>query len=200
MIIICHFKLYNCVQVLYSHSHNDINNNSTYTYAKTQADSLLFRYELFINFWLRFFDTKRERDTILTILTIPNIRHISWSNLNFSPSWSDLTSHHHGRTPTSHHYGRAPTSQHHYRTPTSTVCLWGRQPNCLLTFSKVNSQLTWFFKSSILRTIASGHDVIHTPASFPIWGLSWQLWLPYPLRTSVKLYPMLCSWTKSRIV
>ena len=51
----------------------------------------------FINFWVRFFDTRRE--TILTMLTIPNIRHISWFNLNFSTSLSDPTSQHHCQTP-----------------------------------------------------------------------------------------------------
>ena len=34
-------------------------------------------------------------------------------------------------------------------------------------------QLTLFQNLQILRTIASGHDVIHTPAIFPIWGLLW---------------------------
>ena len=82
---------------------------------------------------------------------------------------------------TSHHYGR---------TPTSTVCLNGRQPNCLATSSTVNSQLTLFQNLQILRTMASGHDVIHAPASFLIWGLLWLSWLSYPLRTSVKLYPL----------
>ena len=54
--------------MLYSHNHNDINNNSTYTYVKTQADSLLFRFEPFINFWLLDFDTRRE--TILKSLSL----------------------------------------------------------------------------------------------------------------------------------
>ena len=27
-----------------------------------------------------------------------------------------------------------------------------------------------FSKSSNIRTISSGHDVIHTPATFPVWG------------------------------
>ena len=40
-----------------------------------------------------------------------------------------------------------------------TVCLPG---------PKVNSQLQ---NLQILRIIASGHDVIHTPAQFPIWDL-----------------------------
>ena len=97
----------------------------------------------FINFWLRFFDTRRE--TILkslsyhTMLTTPpNARHISWSNFNFSTPWSDPNFSTSLSDPTSHHHGR---------TPTSTVCHWGRQPNCLPTPSKVISQLT-FSKSS----------------------------------------------------
>ena len=92
--------------------------------------------------------------------------------------------------PTSQHHGRTPTSSHHGRNSTSTVCLNGRQPNYLPTSSTVNSQLTLFQNLQILRIIASGHDIIHTPASFPILGLLWPLWLSYPLRTSVKLYPM----------
>ena len=38
--------------------------------------------------------------------------------------------------------------------------------NCLPAWSTVNSQLTLFQNLQILRTIASGHDVIHTPAPF----------------------------------
>ena len=74
----------------HEHNHNDINNNSIYTNAntgkyKTQVTPL-FRYEPFINFWLRFFDTRRETQFLKvfrshTMLTTP--RHISWSNLNF---------------------------------------------------------------------------------------------------------------------
>ena len=62
---------------LYTHNHNDINNNCTYTYAKTQADSNtqvtpLFRYEPFINFWLLDFgsSTWGERDIILKVFRI----------------------------------------------------------------------------------------------------------------------------------
>ena len=55
---------------------------NTNTYANRQT--LLFRYERFINFWLRFFDTRRERQFLkvfrnLTMLTpTRNVRHISW--------------------------------------------------------------------------------------------------------------------------
>ena len=45
-----------------------------------------------------------------------------------------------------------------------------------------------FSKYPNSQPIASAHDVIHTPLPFPIWGLLWQLWLPYPLRTWVFLF------------
>ena len=43
--------------------------------------------------------------------------------------------------------------------------------NCLPPWSNLNSQLTLFQNPEILRTISSSHDVIHTPAPFPVWGL-----------------------------
>ena len=110
------------------------------------------------------------------LTTPPNVRHISWSNLNFSTSWSDPTSQHHGRTPTSHYHGQ---------NSTLTLCLNGREPNCLPTWPKVNFQLTCFSKFPNSQPISSGHDIIHTPAPFPIWDLLWQLWLSYPLHVSV---------------
>ena len=82
----------------------------------------------------------------------------------------------------------------------NSLCPNGRDKNCLPGWPIVNSQLTLFQSLQILRTIASGHDVIHTTPSFPIWGLLWQLWLSYPLHVSAELYPILCTWTKSRIV
>ena len=49
-------------------------------YIYKYRQTLLFRYERFINFWLWFFDTRKE--TILTMLTIlsdpTNTRHIPW--------------------------------------------------------------------------------------------------------------------------
>ena len=95
------------------------------------------------------------------------------------------TSQHHCRTPTSQQHGRTPTSQHHGRNSTSAVCLSDRIPNCLPTWSKVNCQLILFQNLQILWAIAFGHDVIHSLAPFPISSLLWQLWLSYPLRTSV---------------
>ena len=49
------------------------------------------------------------------------------------------------------------------------------------------SQLTAFFKNhQNSQPLASGHDVITNPVSFPIWGfLLWYLWLSHPPRASV---------------
>ena len=72
----------------------------------------------------------------------------------------------------------------------STLCPHGSNSTFCLHGPISTSQLTLFQNPQILRTISSGHDIIHTPAPFPVWGLLWQWWLSYPLRTSIKLYPM----------
>ena len=72
--------------------------------------------------------------------------------------------------------------------------------NYQLDWSTAETQLTCFSKYQISQPIASRYDVIHTPVPFPIWGLLWQLWLSYPLRTSVNFTQWLCTRTKSRIV
>ena len=66
----------------------------------------------------------------------------------------------------------------------------GRKLNSLPPWSNLNSQLTLFQNPQIFRTISSGHDIIHTPSPFSVRGLLWQWWLSYPLRASVKLYPI----------
>ena len=67
--------------------------------------------------------------------------------------------------------------------------------NCLPHWSNLNFQLIIFQNPQILRTISSGHDVIHTPASIPVWGLLWQWRLSYPLRTSVNCSNWPYTWT-----
>ena len=42
--------------------------------------------------------------------------------------------------------------------------------NYQLDWPTVETQLTCFSKYPNSQPIASGHDVIHTPVSFPIWG------------------------------
>ena len=50
----------------------------------------------------------------------------------------------------------------------STSTQW-QKFNCLPPLSNLNFLLTLFQNPQILMTISSGHDVIHTPASFPVW-------------------------------
>ena len=75
-----HLKPFN---TLVYHSHNDINNNSTYTNTNTiQANSVISDMNgLFISDFGSW--RHKERDTILTMLTIlsdstPNVWHILW--------------------------------------------------------------------------------------------------------------------------
>ena len=137
----------------------------------------------------------------------PNAWNISRYNLNFSTPLSDPTSQHHVRTPTSQHHGRTPTYNHgrtptynHGRTPPSTVCLNARQPNCLPAWSKVNSQLTLFQNLQILRIITSG--IWHHSHSSLIFyrGFMMTIVIVRSFAHERKLYPIPCSWTKSRIV
>ena len=95
-----------------------------------------FRYEGFINFWLRFFDTKRERDTQFlkvfrnhTILTpTPNVWHISWClRSQFISAGRDP------KNSTLWLNGRIPN----YSTPWHN----GRELNCLPPISTLN----WLF-------------------------------------------------------
>ncbi len=59
-------------------------------------------------------------------------------------------------------------------------------PPAGLARPRVKSQLTAFSKSPNSQPIASRHNVIHTPVTFPTWVfLLWHLWLSHPSRTSV---------------
>ena len=159
--------------------------SNTHTYANRRSLCCSDTNSFIINFWLRFFNTRRE--TILKSLsyhtmltTLPNVRHISWS---FRSQFIFA-----GRDP-KNLTAAATVETQLYGRELHSLTQW-QQLNCLPAWSLVNSQLTLFQNLQILRTIASGHDVIHTPALFPIWGLLWQLWLSYRLCACVKLYPM----------
>ena len=147
------------------------------------------------------FGTKRETQFLKvfrnhTILTTS----FNGRNLTLCHNGRNWTIVFHGPTSKSKVPGRTPISQHHGRN--TTVCLTGktaqrpafivqRQPSKIFKCQPFqNLQILW--------TIASGH---HSHSGwFPIWGLSWQLWLSYPLRTSVNCTQCLCTQTKSRIV
>ena len=92
---------------------------------------------------------------------------LTWSNLKSSTSWSDPNF-------------SLSRSDHNFN------CLSQWQTTQLSAYI-IQSQLPAdsFHNLQILKTIVFEHDVIHTLASFPIWGLLWQLWLSYPLPTSV---------------
>ena len=78
-----------------------------------------------------------------------------------------------------------PWSNFNFSTPWSDPNL--STPWSDLNFSTPWLDLNWTFFQNLPNSqpISSGHDVSHTPASFPVWGLLWQWWLLYPLRASV---------------
>ena len=173
--------------MLYTHNHNYINNNSTYTCtnagglkykgdSNTQADPVVQvrTHLLTSNFGS---STRGERQCLQvfrnhTMLTTPqnSVHLVVQSQFLNTMVGTQLLNIRVGI--------QLQLSAMEADNP--TVCLHGPKstPNSL------------FQNLQILRTITSGHDVIHTPAPFTIWGLLWQFWLSYPLHASVKLFPM----------
>ena len=89
-----------------------------------------------------------ERDAFLTMLTIPNACHISWCLRSLLVEICKTWPH-------------ASTAED------PTLCLNGRNSTlCLHSSILIDS----FQNPQILRTISSRHDIIHTLASFPVWG------------------------------
>ena len=102
------------------------------------------------------------------------------------------------------------------RTPWSDFnfnCLPLRQTNQLsptsstvnspagLAQPRVESQLTSFSKSPNSQPIASGHDGIHTPVLFPIWGFYYDISDCHILcARGVNCSQCVCTCTKSRKV
>ena len=131
----------------------------------------------FINFWLHFFDARRE--TILkslstdTILITPQrsahlVVQYQFLNTMVGPQLLNIIVHPNFST------------------------LWSDS-----SFSPSSSELNWIFFQNLPNSqpISSGHDVIYTPATYPVWGLLWQCWLSYPLRASVNCTNWLHTWT-----
>ena len=54
--------------------------------------------------------------------------------------------------------------------------------------STVDLNYVSFQNPQILRTISSGHDVIHTSAPFPVGGLLWQMMIPRRRKTAPSDY------------
>ena len=175
---------------LYTPNHNDFNPTVHMQmqmqikkkHIQKQADSLLFKYELFINFWIRFFNTRRETQflkvfrnhTILTILSavpfvmskisvdrdpkIPTTSSTIQNSILYAPMAENSSICLHGRN--------------------STICLQGPMSTLNFLFFKIlkfSAHLFW----------AGRHP---RPSPFPVWCLSWQWWSSYLLRTSIKPY------------
>ena len=109
----------------------------------------------FINFWLRFFDTRRETQFL-----------ICW------PYY--LTPQTHSGSCDVYDLCRlrsAKLQRHASTIENSILCPNGRDSIVCLHGPISISQLPWFLKSTNSQPISSGHEVIHTPALFPIWGV-----------------------------
>ena len=154
-------------------------------------DSLLFRYETFINFLtLVFRHEERETQFLLCWLY-----YLTQQTHRASRSPQDLC--------------RQRSAELHSQTSTSTVRLNGRQTNCLLhrplsipswsgpAHSRISTNV--FFKItkfSAHRFRAWRHS--HPSFISYLGFLLWHLWLSYPLRASVNCTQCVCTCTKSR--
>ena len=142
--------------------------NTTY---KIQADSIVLVRTVLLTSRLQFIDTKRERHNSYFANPTYNVRHISWCLRSQFIS-----------------AGRGPKNL----TTSSTVENTSMAETQLLCLHGSMSTPNWlFFK--ILKF--SGPSLLGMTSStlqphFLSGGLLWQWWLSYPLRTSVKLYPM----------
>ena len=142
--------------MLYSHNHNDINPTvHIHTQIQTQADSVV-QLRLFINFLTSVLrqEVKSFPQSYYVNPTL-NIRHILWClRSQFISASRDLK-----KTQLFDSMAESPTLA--TMAENSILCLQ-------LT---LNPQLTLFQNPHILWIISNGHDVIHTPAPFPVCGL-----------------------------
>ena len=97
-------------------SHNTNTSGFKYT-----GDTPLFRYEPLINFWLRFFDTRREKQFLKvfrnhTILSTPTTFNTSQGPISIFQ--------HHGGTTTSQHHGRTSTESFSKSSKFSAHLFW----------------------------------------------------------------------------
>ena len=163
----------------------------------------------FINFWVRFFNTRRERilKSILyhTMLTTSFNGH----NPTLCPYARNLTIIFHGPTSKSQLPGRTSISQQHCRTPLPTIMVGSQlqlsasmadNPTVCLHGPKSTPNWCVFQNLQILRTIASRHDVIHTPCLISYLGFIMTIVIVISFAREHKLHPMLYTWTKSWIV
>ena len=103
--------------------------------------------------------------------------------LNYRLPWSNL---------------KIPTSQHYGRTPTSTVCLNSKQPDCLRTWPNVNCQMTLFQNLQVFISLLGMTSLTLHPHFLS--GVYYDNYDCLSFVQERKLNPMLCNWTKNRIV
>ena len=134
----------------------------------------------FFTFNFSFFSSRKERDTIFTMLTVPTSFFSPLPSWTLSPeSKSQLTDPTNARAPCSPQTGLASSS---FKSQ--------------LASSSFKSQLTAFFKNhQNSQPIASGHDVIHTPVSLPIWGFYYDICDCHILRERSWTVLNVCSCT-----
>ena len=141
---------------------------------KTQAETNAggncpFRYERFINFWLRFFDTRIETQFLKAYAN-----HTTWPQRAAHLVMSKVSV---GRDP------KNPTTSFNSRK--SSLCLHGH-------ISTPNWQFFKIFKYS--GPFLLGMTPSTLQPYFLSGGLLWQWWLSYPLRASVKCTNWLYTW------
>ena len=141
----------------------------TYTYrniGKCQGELCRSGTNGFINFWLRFFDTRRETQFLKVFrnhtMLIPSWRAAHLAMFKISVGRDP-------KNPTQSSMVKIQLSSLCPNIRNSVLCLNDRELICLPAWSNVNLQLTLFQNPQILRTISSGHEVIHTPAPYPVW-------------------------------
>ena len=139
------------------HNHNDINNNSKYTYANTKAKTSELCCSGTNRLLISDFGSSTRGE-----------RHNSY-NANHPQYSAHLV---------------VQTQFLNAMVGPNLSPPWS-DPNFNCLPLRKTTQLSVYMAQSQLPTDCLRHDVIHTPGTFPIWGLLWQLWLPYPLCASV---------------
>ena len=169
------------IMLLYSHNHNDID-PTVHIHAQMQTTQFKYRCR------------RKQADSVVqvrTVLLTSDFGSLTWGERHNSYSANHPQRVAHlvvfkisvGRDPKILTFAItvensilfAPMAEN------STFCLHG----VMSTFNSLFFKILKFSGPSLL-----GHNVIHTPAPFPVWGLLWQWWLSYPLWASIKLYPM----------
>ena len=133
------------------YSHNDINNNNTGWFCR-------FRYERVYSFLASVHgDTRRETQFLKayannTMLTPPQrAAHLVVFKISI-------------------HLCRSKSEKLNHTPQRKKNQLGPQRSNTQLSSSTVKIQLTSFQNPQVLKAISCGHDVIHTPAPFPVWG------------------------------